>query len=336
MLKILRNQSLQSLNSFGLPVKAAGLFEPASIGELTAYFSRHKAGEPFLLLGEGSNTLFINDYEGTVIHPVFKGIKVVEEDADRIIVSVGAGENWDLFVAHTVKNNWYGAENLSLIPGSVGSAPVQNIGAYGAEAGDIVYEVGVYNYEKGTAERMKAGQCRFGYRDSIFKSEEGKNLIVTDVSFMLSKKETFRLEYGNLAQRFGALDKRDLEGLRKTIITIRREKLPDPAETGNAGSFFKNPVIPGNQYDALLAEWPEIPGYRLQDGSVKIPAAWLIQQTGWKGFRDGDAGCWHLQPLVLVNYGSATGKDILNLSERISDSILKHFNISLDREVRVI
>ncbi|MFZ5939643.1 MAG: UDP-N-acetylmuramate dehydrogenase [Bacteroidota bacterium] len=330
------NRSLKHLNSFGLEVKTARFSEPGTEEELSDFFKRHYQGEPLLIVGEGSNTLFTKDYEGTVLHPDIRGFEVLNESGDEVLVRAGAGENWDSFVERAVEQTWYGAENLSLIPGSVGSVPVQNIGAYGVEAAEIIHSVEYYNPAEDRFGSIASEDCRFGYRSSFFKSEEGNRLIITRVIFRLGKKEKYVLDYGDVRKRFEGLTVRNLKSLRETIISIRREKLPDPAVTGNAGSFFKNPVIPALHYQRLLADWPGIPGYHQSDGSVKVPAAWLIQQCGWKGYRKGDAGCWPSQPLVLVNYGQASGKALLELSLEIAESVNRQFDIALEREVRVV
>jgi len=328
--------SLKNHNSFGINALAGKFFEPTSLSALQDFFRSEYAGEEILLIGEGSNLLFTGDIDHLVIHPAFKGISVIKETKDTVLVKAGAGENWDTFVGQLVDMQLYGAENLSLIPGSVGSAPVQNIGAYGVEAADLIHTVEVYDYANDKNLVLGGTECNFAYRSSIFKQEEGQNYIVTSVTFKLSREKHFTLDYGDLKKRFEQLEERDLKALRSIIIEIRREKLPDPAEYGNAGSFFKNPVIELSSYLDLKKKWPEIPAYTLPGDLVKIPAAWLIQQSGWKGYRDGDAACWHKQPLVLVNYGKASGRDIFSLSERISQSIRENFGIDLEREVRVL
>jgi len=330
------NQSLKELNSFGLSVTAKKLFEPTGPDDLDDFFRHHYDGERTLLLGEGSNTLFTSDFDGIIIHPVFRGTMIEADDGEEIQIRVGAGENWDSFVAFSVENGWYGAENLSLIPGSVGSVPVQNIGAYGTEAGEIISRVDVYDRDAQRFFSLSPEECCFGYRSSLFKKDEGKDLIVTSVVFRLRRTKSFNLGYGDVHKQFMARPVQDLKTLRETIIDIRRKKLPDPAETGNAGSFFKNPVIPSEQYEDLKKIWDAIPGYLQNDNRVKIPAAWLIQQNGWKGHREGDAGCWPEQPLVIVNYGKASGMQLLSLSEKIAASVSDRFGITLEREVRVV
>jgi UDP-N-acetylmuramate dehydrogenase len=336
MVKILHNHSLQHLNSFGLGVKALRLFEPSSGKDLFDFFQHHYDSEPFILLGEGTNTLFTKDVDGLVIHPLIKGISIVAETDKELYVEVGAGENWDSFVSLAVENEWYGAENLSLIPGSVGSVPVQNIGAYGVEAADFIYQVKVFDVNRCRQTVMAGAECRFGYRSSIFKDTENRNLIVTSVVFRLNRTAQYRLDYGDVKSRFSRFAEPSLKNLRQTIITIRQEKLPDPAVVGNGGSFFKNAVVNAEVYACLQKDWPNIPGYPSSAGTVKVPAAWLIEQCGWKGYRECDAGCWPNQPLVLVNYGNATGRQILELSEKIAASVRIKFGISLGREVRVL
>ncbi|MCA1747835.1 MAG: UDP-N-acetylmuramate dehydrogenase, partial [Bacteroidales bacterium] len=251
-------------------------------------------------------------------------------------VKAGAGVNWDTFVEHCVQQKWYGTENLSLIPGSVGAAPVQNIGAYGVEAKDIVEYVEVLDTIEMKPAVLSNAACEFGYRDSVFKHGAQDRYIVTGVVFRLTKNGALLLEYGNVKELFLKTPEQDLQGLRDTIIAIRQSKLPDPEVSGNAGSFFKNPVIGNEQFLQLEADYSTVPNYPAGQHKIKVPAAWLIEQAGWKGAREGDVGTWPLQPLVIVNYGSATGKEIFEFSEKIRISVAEKFNIGLEREVTVI
>jgi UDP-N-acetylmuramate dehydrogenase len=269
------------------------------------------------------------------LHPLLKGIELIDETDSFVELRVSAGENWDNFVAYCVENAYNGIENLSLIPGSVGSAPVQNIGAYGVEVKDYILQVEGIELKSNKKLVINAEDCRFEYRQSIFKQELKNKFIITHVIFRLNKHENFNLGYGSIEQLFRKKEKRDLKALRETIIEIRESKLPDPAKFGNAGSFFKNPVIDKNKFYNLKANFPDVPFYSSGE-MIKIPAAWLIEKSGWKGFRENDAGTWPLQPLVIVNYGNASGNEIYNLSERILESVRKTFRIELEREVNVI
>jgi UDP-N-acetylmuramate dehydrogenase len=336
MEKILSDYPLKSHNSFGLNVKANAYISFSTIEEIHQFLEANNIFEsPFLILGEGSNILFTDNYKGLILHPLLKGIELIDETDSFVELRVSAGENWDNFVAYCVENAYNGIENLSLIPGSVGSAPVQNIGAYGVEVKDYILQVEGIELKSNKKLVINAEDCRFEYRQSIFKQELKNKFIITHVIFRLNKHENFNLGYGSIEQLFRKKEKRDLKALRETIIEIRESKLPDPAKFGNAGSFFKNPVIDKNKFYNLKANFPDVPFYSSGE-MIKIPAAWLIEKSGWKGFRENDAGTWPLQPLVIVNYGNASGNEIYNLSERILESVRKTFRIELEREVNVI
>lgn len=334
MIRIIENHSLKFLNSFGVEAKASRYISLESPGELADILSRY-GGKPYLVLGEGSNILFTGDYKGTVIHPRIQHIEIVDENDLGITIRVGCGENWDSFVKHCVINGWSGLENLSLIPGSTGSAPVQNIGAYGVEVKDrILWVEGLYRGEN-EIKSIPASDCKFGYRSSIFKSDLKEKFVITAVIFKLDKTPRFVLNYGNLATLFENKSEKTPGSLRETIIEIRESKLPDPKVTGNAGSFFKNPVIHPSLFSDLRDHWPEIPSYPSESG-IKIPAAWLIEKAGWKGVREGDVGTWPEQPLVIVNYGNATGKQVLTFSMKIQDTVREMFGIELETEVNIV
>ncbi len=336
MLNILSDYSLRQNNSFGVEVKAASYLPLHSMKEIHKSIGLLKLNHrDFLILGEGSNILFTSDYPGLILHPVLKGIESIGEDPDHPVIKVACGENWDQLVNYTVNKGWSGIENLSLIPGSVGSAPVQNIGAYGAEARDTVLWVEGIDIATNSLKRIVSEDCQFGYRNSIFKEELKNKFIITHVAFSLLKKPNFNLSYANLDQLFREKEKKDLKSLREIIINIREKKLPDPKITGNAGSFFKNPLINLEHFTRLREKFPEIPFYPTGD-LIKIPAAWLIEKSGWKGKRAGNVGTWPHQPLVIVNYGGASGKEILDFSLGIQESVIKIFNIELEREVSVI
>ena len=337
MRKVHTSYSLHSHNTFRIESSAAYFSEPADISELKAIVEYSVQRDlKVLIIGEGSNLLFRNDFEGLVIHPLMKGIQKIDESQSELLVQVGAGENWDDFVSFCVENEWYGPENLSLIPGSVGSAPVQNIGAYGREAKDLIEYVEVLDLTTNEITILSNQACEFGYRDSIFKHGTPNRYIVTHVVFKLKRQADLLLNYGNVKEEFEKKEAQNLSSLRDTIIEIRQQKLPDPEEFGNAGSFFKNPVISESQFEKISSEFENIPHYPLSNSAVKIPAAWLIDQCGWKGRKEGEVGSWPYQPLVIVNYGKATGEEIYLFSEKIAASVAEKFNINLEREVRVI
>ncbi len=337
MRQVHTNHSLLAHNTFHIESSAGYFSEPSSIDELKYLMEyAHQRELEQLVIGEGSNMLFRNNFEGLVIHPLMSGIHKTDESDSEILVRVGTAENWDNFVSFCVDHSWYGPENLSLIPGSVGSAPVQNIGAYGVEAKDLIEYVEAYDKQSGELVSFSNQACEFAYRNSIFKHGQINRYIISHVVFRLSKKSELNLEYGNVKEYFEKQAEQNLSTLRDTIIKIREQKLPNPDEYGNAGSFFKNPVIQRSLFEDLLKRNSTIPHYSSGSNHVKIPAAWLIDQCGWKGSREGDVGCWPNQPLVIVNYGQASGDDIYRFSEKIKKSVKEKFGIELEREVKVI
>jgi UDP-N-acetylmuramate dehydrogenase len=291
---------------------------------------------PCFVLGGGSNVLFTKDYNGIIIRPVIKGIEKSDEDDRHVIIRAGAGEEWDGFVHYCVMNNWAGIENLSWIPGTVGASPVQNIGAYGAEIMDFIHLVEGYNIETGESFKLTAGECKFSYRDSIFKHELKNRILITRVSFRLKKYPDFNIKYPDLKRELENSEKVTIEIIREAIIKIRKLKLPDPAETGNAGSFFKNPVLNENKVQKIQKIFPDMPLYRLDNGNAKVPAAWLIEKSGWKGKSSGNAGTHKRQPLILVNHGNATGDEILQCAHSIQKDVEEMFGVELEMEVNVI
>lgn len=337
-MKELYNCSLLPYNTFGMDVKASRFVEYASVEELRGLWNAEReAVARALHIGGGSNLLFASDYEGLILHSAIKGYTVVKETEEEVEVRVGAGEVWDDFVAYTVANGWYGAENLSLIPGEVGASAVQNIGAYGVEAKDLIVSVDTFGLETGEERRFMQEECRYAYRESVFKQELKGKYAVTFVTYRLKKHPVFHLEYGNIRAE---LEKQgcqvDLENVRRIIIAIRQAKLPDPKVLGNAGSFFMNPVVPKMQFEALLAQYPDMPHYPVDDAHVKIPAGWMIDRCGWKGKRVGHAGVHEKQALVLVNCGGATGKEVMYLAEEIVASVRKRFGVTIRPEVNYI
>lgn len=337
MPEILLNHPLQKLNSFHLNVHASKFCECKTVVELQELISTSDfKNDKTLILGEGSNILFSGDFDGLVVRPMILGREIIREDRDNVWIRTGAGENWDEFVAWCTAWGYGGIENLSLIPGSAGSSPIQNIGAYGVEVEQCIEEVSAIDALTGQKMTFLHDVCRFGYRDSIFKRDWKNKCIITSVTFRLSKKPELNLSYNAVRELFVKAEKKDVESLRQIIIHIRRSKLPDPDEIGNAGSFFKNPLIPNELFLKIQEDHPEIPSYPASAGSRKVPSAWLIEQSGWKGKRLGDAGSYEKQPLVLVNYGSASGKDILDLASRIEEDVFRNFGIKLEKEVNVV
>ena len=337
-MKELYNCSLLPYNTFGMDVKASRFVEYASVEELRGLWNAEReAVARALHIGGGSNLLFASDYEGLILHSAIKGYTVVKETEVEVEVRVGAGEVWDDFVAYTVANGWYGAENLSLIPGEVGASAVQNIGAYGVEAKDLIVSVDTFGLETGEERRFMREECRYAYRESVFKQELKGKYAVTFVTYRLKKHPVFHLEYGNIRAE---LEKQgcqvDLENVRRIIIAIRQAKLPDPKVLGNAGSFFMNPVVPKMQFEALLAQYPDMPHYPVDEAHVKIPAGWMIDRCGWKGKRVGHAGVHEKQALVLVNCGGATGKEVMHLAEEIVASVRERFGVTIRPEVNYI
>ncbi len=341
MISLKENYSLLAHNTFKINVKARYFLQFNTISELlTCYnntlcelFRKH----PVFVLGQGSNVLFTKCFEGVVIHPQIQNISVVSDEKNAVLVKAGAGIIWDDFVACCVKNNWYGVENLSHIPGTVGASPVQNIGAYGSEVSNVVEYVEYVDLQTCKTGKLSNEQCDFAYRDSIFKRKYKNRCIITQVAFRLHKNGTLKTKYGNLAKE---LEKQKapctLQTLRDTIISVREQKLADPNMNGNAGSFFKNPVIPEVDFNRLLAHYPQIPHYKTPEKKMKIPAAWLIEQCGWKGKSIGNIGIYHKQPLVLVNLGNATGAEVLKVAETIQKSVYNTFGILLETEVNIL
>ena len=322
-------------NTFGIDVTAARFLEYGSEDELRELIAAGQVVAPWLHIGGGSNLLFIKDYEGTVLHSRIGGLEVTSEDEEHVWVRVGAGVVWDDFVAWCVKRHWYGAENLSLIPGEVGASAVQNIGAYGVEVKDLITSVETINMAR---EKRIYGvdECGYSYRRSLFKQPEMKAVFVTYVNFCLSKREHYTLDYGTIRQELEKYPVLNLETLRRVIIDIRQSKLPDPKVLGNAGSFFMNPIVPRAQFERLLAEYPDMPHYPVDEDRVKIPAGWMIDRCGWKGKALGPAAVHGRQALVLVNSGGATGADIVALSDAVRASVREKFGIDIHPEVCLI
>ncbi|MBR4786565.1 MAG: UDP-N-acetylmuramate dehydrogenase [Bacteroidales bacterium] len=334
-MKVYRNHSLKDHNTFGMDVRCAQFVVMEHPDEREAMSAAHLFEAPFYILGGGSNILFTRPYEGTIIHPDFKGIEVMEDSERHQLIRVATGEEWDNVIDYCVRHNLYGLENLVGIPGRAGSAPVQNIGAYGVEVKDCIDRVEGFLTDTLQPFALSAEQCQFGYRDSIFKHElKGKSLI-THVWFRLSKEEHYTLTYKALANEITVQDL-SLETVTQCILRIRNSKLPDIRKIGCAGSFFKNPVVPENQYHDLLTRFPDLVSYPAADGMVKLAAGQLIEKAGWKGKRIGDAGVYPLQALVIVNYGGASPEEICQVFQQVILDVEELFNIRLTPEVNIL
>ncbi|WP_439557329.1 UDP-N-acetylmuramate dehydrogenase [Dyadobacter sp.] len=338
-MQIQSNFPLRHYNTFGLESTARFFVEITSLTELTEILTNPEWKKtPKFILGGGSNILLTQDIEALVIHPKITGIEKIKEADPQVWLKVGAGENWHEFVMYCVENGYGGVENLSLIPGSVGAAPMQNIGAYGVEVRNVIESVEAIEIETGELHVFSNAECNFGYRESIFKKEARDRFVITGVTFVLSKKPKLNIGYGDVQRVLAEMEVSvpTIKDVSEAIMRIRRSKLPDPAKIGNAGSFFKNPEIPVSKFDEIKYKNPLAPGYPVDENTVKIPAGWLIEQAGWKGYRTGNVGVHDRQALVLVNYGGGTGNEIKLLSESIQESILSKFGISLKAEVNFI
>ena len=293
---------------------------------------------PVLILGGGSNMLFTRDVNGYVLRNEIRGMDVVREDDEHVYVRAGAGENWHGFVEHCIRQGYAGVENLALIPGLTGASPMQNIGAYGVEISEVFHELEAWHLQDREMHRFSRADCRFGYRESVFKREQKDKYLITHVTYRLNKKPVYHTAYGAIREELERMGVRELSirAVADAVIRIRRSKLPDPAVIGNAGSFFKNPEVSAEQFSSLVAEHPGIIGYSLPSGRVKLAAGWMIEKAGWKGFRRGDAGVHDRQALVLVNHGHARGREIYDLSTEIQESIRGIFGVELEREVNVV
>lgn len=339
MLTIQSNVSLKSYNTFGIDVTTRYLVEVDNDQDIQTLFQLPDIQTlPKLILGGGSNLLLTQDFNGLVIKINIKGIETVKEDQDHVWLRVGAGENWHEFVMYCVERGLGGIENLSLIPGTIGAAPMQNIGAYGVEIKDTFDRLEAVDISTGIKRIFTNADCHFGYRDSVFKNEVKGQYIISNVQFRLDKNPVFHVSYGDIQKTLEQMGVKELtiKAISEAVIKIRRSKLPDPAEIGNAGSFFKNPEIPASRYEILKSEYPEIPGYIINEETVKVPAGWLIEQCGWKGKRFGNIGVHTRQALVLVNYGGGKGLEIKQLAEKIQTSVAERFGIHLHTEVNFV
>ncbi|MEE3149088.1 MAG: UDP-N-acetylmuramate dehydrogenase [Bacteroidota bacterium] len=337
-MQITHNASLKAYNTFGISAKAKAFISVTNIAMLKEALHLEAYPEKFIL-GGGSNMLLKSDVNALVIHVALKGIKTVKETADNIWLEVAGGENWHEFVMHCVNHGYGGVENMALIPGNVGTAPVQNIGAYGVELKDHFYSCSAIHRTTLEQKTFSLEDCRFGYRDSVFKNELKDQYVITSVTFQLDKnKHELHTGYGAIQQVLKEKEISDpsIKDIAQAVIAIRSSKLPDPKKLGNSGSFFKNPVVPKTIFETIQQKYPEMPFYPISETEVKIPAGWLIEQAGFKGKRFGDAGVHKNQALVLVNYGDATGNEIWDLALRIQKEVHQQFGIEIQPEVNII
>ncbi len=337
-MEIQNHFSLRNFNTFGIEANAKEFVAVHSIKELETVLAENKTKNKFIL-GGGSNMLLTKDIEALVIHIDLKGKKIVEENDDFVLVESQAGENWHEFVMWTINNNFGGLENMSLIPGNVGTTPVQNIGAYGTEIKDTFVSCSAMKIDTLEMKSFDNAECHFGYRESIFKNEVKDQYIITSVIFKLTKRNhKINISYGDITAELDKLNIQNptLKDVSNAVITIRQSKLPDPKVLGNSGSFFKNPIVLKSDFEPIHEKFPEMKFYEISETEVKVPAGWLIEQAGFKGKRFGDAGIHKNQALVLVNYGNATGHEILNVSKEIQETIFKKFGIHIEAEVNII
>ncbi len=338
-MQIQQNVSLKPYNTFRIDAYAKYFSAFSDVDELAALTSDLRPpASGLLLLGGGSNILFTKNFDGLVLKNEIKGIELIKEDEAYIYVKAGAGENWHGFVQYCLQRNWAGVENLSLIPGNVGASPMQNIGAYGVEIKDVFYELEAFHLLEKKTHVFSLNDCEFRYRESVFKNKLKDQYAILNVTYRLNKIPRFNISYGDIQQQLERMDVTQLsiQAVSQAVIRIRSSKLPDPAQIGNAGSFFKNPQVTAAKFRELKEEYTYIVGYENPDGTVKLAAGWLIERCGWKGFRRGDAGCHARQALVLVNYGNASGQEIYDLSEEILQSVKNKFGVLLEREVNII
>lgn len=333
-----QNYSLKSYNTFGIDVNAKIFKEVSSLEEVIDFLQTKPVDEELFILNGGSNMLLTKDINAWVMKINLKGIKVLEETDNEVIVEAQAGENWHQFVQYCIENNWGGLENLSLIPGNVGASPIQNIGAYGVEIKDCFESLDALHLKSLQIESFDNKACAFGYRESVFKKELKDQYLITTVRFRLNKPpHKLSLDYGVIKNQLETMDVQQptIKDVSKAVIAIRESKLPNPAELGNSGSFFKNPIVDAHTFEQFQKEHPQAPFYALEDGTYKIPAGWLIEHTGLKGYRTGDAGVHAKQALVLVNYGNATGTEIKALAEEVQQKVFQKFNINISPEVNI-
>lgn len=335
---IKNNISIKPYNTFGIDVNANRFATFSSVEELKSLLEQRQNNEPLLILGGGSNILLTKSFEGLVLKNEIKGFELVSEDDDTVIVQSGAGEVWHRFVMKCIENGYAGLENLSLIPGSVGASPMQNIGAYGVEIKDVFEYLDAYEIASGEMKRFKKADCNFGYRESVFKNIFKDKFVICSVAFRLSKNPKINTSYGAIESELTkmGISSPTIRDVSNAVITIRQSKLPDPVVLGNAGSFFKNPVVDESLVDKIKVSYPDAPNYPAESGKRKLAAGWLIETAGWKGKVIDTYGVHKLQALVLVNYGGSTGNQIYNLSSAIIEDVYQKFGVRLEREVNIL
>ncbi len=338
MSDILNNYCLKDYNTFNISVKAKYFASFSSEDELKELLKNNICKtEPILILGGGSNILFTQDFKGLVLANNIKGIEIITEDSESTSIAVGAGEIWHDFVLWSIKQNLSGIENLSLIPGFIGASPMQNIGAYGVEIKAVIIQVDYIEIKSGDNKSLTNSECNFDYRSSIFKNELKGKVIITRVVYNLSKMPLNNTKYGAIRDELKRLNKKPSpKNISEAVINIRSRKLPDPKVLGNSGSFFKNPIIETSQFKKLQKDFPKIVGYKISEKETKIAAGWLIENAGFKGFRKADAGVHKNQALVLVNYGNASGTEIINLAKEVQQKVKKKYGVNLETEVSVL
>jgi len=338
-MKLQENYSLKSMNTFHVECKASRFVQLDHLDDLRSLISRGELQKSdILILGGGSNILLTKDFDGLVLHPQFMGIEVLDENEESVKIRAGAGEKWESFVEYTVNKGWFGIENLALIPGLLGAAPMQNIGAYGVELKDVFNSLRAVNLETGELIEFSKEQCEFGYRTSIFKTKFKNKFLIYDICLNLKKQAKPNTYYQALKDYFEEIPECDIDqkAVFKAVVNIRKSKLPDPDNLGNAGSFYKNPVVSDAKFNDLKNRFPGIVAYVQEDANVKIAAGWLIDQAGLKGFRKGDVGVHEKQALVLVNYGKANGQEIYDFSEYVKQTVKNIFDLSIEREVNIV
>ena len=335
---IIKNKSLKSYNTFGIDCNSSFFARINTLKDLEELYQHPLfKSQKKLILGGGSNILFTSNYEGLVIKNEIKGIEIKKETSDVVEVQIGAGVNWHEFVTYAVNNKWGGVENMSLIPGNCGTAPMQNIGAYGVEIKDTFISLNAYEIETGETVSFDRKKCDFGYRESVFKNDLKDQYIILDITLRLQKKPILNTKYGDINNTLlkNKISRPTIKDVSNAVIQIRTSKLPDPKEIGNAGSFFKNPIIHQEQFKELKTKFPEIVAYPVNENQVKLAAGWLIEKAGWKGKDFGDFGVHKKQSLVLVNYNNASGKEIFDLSQDILEDVYQKFQVKLEREVNI-
>lgn len=332
-------QNLQSFNTFGISVVAKRFSSFKDLEELQDLIQKREPNEPLLILGGGSNILFTHDFEGLVLKNEIKGREIIQQDPDYVLIKAGAGEVWHDFVLFCLDHNFGGLENLSLIPGNVGASPMQNIGAYGVEIKDVFHSLEAFHIASGEVHTFHKDNCQFGYRESVFKNKFKGEYVILNVTYKLTtKKHNIHSSYGAIQSELTKLGiyNPTIRDISSAVIAIRSSKLPDPKVIGNAGSFFKNPVVESSTYEKILIHHPDAPSYPAKNGHVKLAAGWLIEKAGWKGKQIDNYGVHKLQALVLVNYGGSKGEDIYQLSDTIISDIERKFGVTLEREVNIL